>query len=293
MKNDPKTFKFPFKMSHVAVLFAVAITFLAGASLVATYYRDVVHVENQTLLRVISKLDLDLEENNLPTWYQSMTLALSSFLLVTIALIRKHVGAKDAWFYTFLGAGFFYMSLDEAVSIHEHLTDILRTFTHMHGIFYFAWVVPGLLIVGTVGLLSLRALFKMQPKYRYLMMASGFVYVMGIIGLEMIGGRYYEFHLEGEKVMNMTYNVMTTTEEIFEMSGIAMFITTLLSFIQNAAFVTDEQKEVVEEPFRGSISMNELLPAPSPVINFTAVEEPSKRVRPLAQHQFANRRAVR
>lgn len=294
MNNDPKNFRFPFKISHVAVLFAIVIVTLACASLAATFYRDVLHGQDQILLKLVGKLDLDLEENNLPTWYQSMTLALSSFLLVSLALIRRHVGARDVWFWTVLAVGFLYMSADEAVSIHEHLTDILRTFTHMHGIFYFAWVVPGLAVVGTVGLLSLNALYRMPSKYRYLLMASGFIYVMGIIGLEMIGGKYYEFHLEGEQTMNMTYNLITTVEEVFEMSGIAMFITTLLSFIQNIALTAPmPADERAGESVGGRIPTEQMLPAPALAMNLTAAESSVERVRPLLQHQFVNRGAVR
>lgn len=295
MNSNGQNFKLPFKTAHVASAFAFVIVSLVTASLVSTYYRDVMGGQSEFLLDLVKKFDLDLEANNIPTWYQSMTLALTSFLLITIALIRKHVGAKDAWFFTMLGAGFIYMSMDEAVSIHEHMTDILRHFVSLSGIFYFAWVVPGLLIVATVGVLSLRTLFKMTPKYRYLMMASGFIYLMGAIGIEMLGGRYYEHHLEGLDASNMTYNVITGIEETFEMSGIAMFITTLLSFIRNEAFAVSGEavEEGGEEPVRGSVVTNTLLPAPSLMINFASAETPSMRVTPLAQHQFSNNSGVR
>ena len=59
---------------------------------------------------------------------------------------------------------------------------------------------------------------------------SGIVYVSGAVGMEMIGAKYYEIYLETQQdAQDFGYVLLTTAEEILEMSGIALFIFSLLS----------------------------------------------------------------
>ena len=85
--------------------------------------------------------DLD-EERNIPTLYASITLLFCSVLLSIIAFARKN-GSMSA-FLQWLGlAGIFlFLSIDEAVIIHEHLIDPIRSTLNTSGFLYFAWLIP-------------------------------------------------------------------------------------------------------------------------------------------------------
>ena len=68
---------------------------LVAAGILGQYYKFFIG-DDPFLLKIVDKLDLDGESNNLPNWYQSSTLLLSSFILSIIALIKR--GEKDADF---------------------------------------------------------------------------------------------------------------------------------------------------------------------------------------------------
>ena len=167
-------------------------------------------------------------EANVPTWYQSVTLLFCSLLLAATAFVRKRNGGRYLAHWKALSIIFFCMSLDEMVRIHEMLSTPLRSAWHSEGIFHYAWVVPGLLFVSIVVLSYLRFLADLPAKQRRLFIISGMVYLAGVLGMEMIGGRYASRH----GVENMTYVLITTTEELCEMLGIVGFLYALLSYLK-------------------------------------------------------------
>jgi hypothetical protein len=60
-----------------------------------------------------------------------------------------------------------------------------------------------------------------------LFFVSGSLFVLGAIGFELIGGQHADMY----GTNNITYEIITTCEELLEMLGIALFIYTLLSFM--------------------------------------------------------------
>ncbi len=135
------SFRLPISPKKIVLIFLAVVIFLVVANLFGQYYKDA-FAGNEIVLKVIRKFNLDLEKNNVPTWYQSSTLLLSSVLLAIIALVRREAKDKDFRYWGILSAIFLYLSLDEAVSIHEQLTMPLRTAFHLEGIFYLSWVIP-------------------------------------------------------------------------------------------------------------------------------------------------------
>ena len=109
------SFRLPISPGKIALIFLAVVTFLVVANLFGQYYKDA-FAGNEIVLKVIRKFNLDLEKNNVPTWYQSSTLLLSSVLLAIIALVRREAKDKDFRYWGILSAIFLYLSLDEAVS---------------------------------------------------------------------------------------------------------------------------------------------------------------------------------
>ena len=72
-----------------------------------------------------------------------------------------------------------------------------------------------------------RFLFKLPKATRISFIIAGLIYITGLLGIEMLGGYYYELHA-GE---SLTYSLITTLEESLEMLGLILFIRALLDYL--------------------------------------------------------------
>jgi hypothetical protein len=121
------------------------------------------------------------------------------------------------------------MAIDEAWSFHEMLVDPVRGLLGHDslGMFYYAWVIPGMAGVGILALLFLGFLLRLPSSTRWSFLAAGTIYLGGAIGIEMIGGRYGEAY----GFENLTAQLMTHLEESMEMAGMIVFIFALLRYL--------------------------------------------------------------
>jgi hypothetical protein len=175
----------------------------------------------------VPQFDFD-SENNIPTYFSSFILLVSAVLLKVIALSKKI--KKDVFFksWSLLSVIFLYLSIDESASIHELLILPLRKAFKLSGIFYYSWVIAGILIVLILSIYYYKFLLDLPPKTRYQFLLAAFFFVGGAIGIEMIGGYYSYIKTEN----NLIYSVITTFEESFEMIGVIIFINSLLQYIE-------------------------------------------------------------
>jgi hypothetical protein len=119
------------------------------------------------------------------------------------------------------------MSLDEATSIHEMTTNPLRSLFETSGALYFAWVIPAMAFVAVFGILYSRFLFHLPARHSIRFLFAGSVYLLGVLGMEMVGGAYVSDH-----GYSLIYGAIATVEEILEMSGIAILILALLHYME-------------------------------------------------------------
>ncbi len=239
-------FKLPVSPKKIIFVFLAIIIGLAIANLLGQHYK-IFGGNSEFLLKIVDKFDLDLEANNLPTWFQSSTLLLCSVLLVIITFIRKSLNDIDTKFWGLMAAIFLYLSLDEAVSIHEQMTVPLRDAIGAQGILFFAWVIPATLMLMILFATVYKSVWRLSAATRRSFIVSGFIFVAGAVGMEMVGARYYEIFLEPTKAPNdFGYVILTTVEEFLEMVGIAFFIFSMLKYIESEAFlpVTVAEKSV-------------------------------------------------
>ncbi len=243
--------KLPISPKNIALILFAFVIFLVLANLFGQYYKDA-FTGNEIVLKIIRKFNLDLERNNVPTWYQSSTLVLSSFLLALITLVRREAKDADFRYWGVLAAIFLYLSLDEAVSIHEQLTMPLRTTFQLEGIFYLSWVIPAAVFLVIFFLAFLKFLLRLSSQTRNLMIKAGSIYVLGAVGVEMVGGEY--LHLTNDlptRINDFRYVLITTLEEFLEMFGIIIFIYGLLTHLfEQEEAVTAEEKSVVKKPIK-------------------------------------------
>lgn len=220
----------------VAIVLVTIVLSLTAAHVVGQYYKDFIG-SDPFLLKIVKKLDLDGESNNLPNWYQSSSLLLSSFLLAIITLIRKADESVDVRYWGFLSLTFVYLSIDELVSIHEQATMPLRQAFDLQGALYLSWVIPAAALAAVFLSLYIKFLWRLPGHTRWLLIAAGGIYLCGALGVEMIGASFLELH--EAQIMDpaatgtivFQYSLITAAEELFEMSGIVIFIYTLLTVI--------------------------------------------------------------
>lgn len=170
------------------------------------------------------------QEANFPSLYSALALGFSSYLLATIAGIRKNIKAKFANYWKALSFIFLFLALDEACSIHELLIPIMKRVMNAKGLLYFPWVIPAFILV-IIFLIAFRKFILALPtKTKTLFVLSGIVYVAGALGMETVGG-----YIADNYGYSTVYGIAASIEELLEMFGVVIFINALLHYLQSQA----------------------------------------------------------
>ena len=168
-------------------------------------------------------------EQNIPSLYSTMLLLISALLLSVIAVLKSKQRAAYAKYWALLSVGFLVMAIDEAASIHEITIRPMRNLLGGGelGIFHFAWVVPGIILVLALAVYFLKFLSHLPANTRSGFLLAAALFIGGSIGFELIGGRYAELH----GTQSLFYSLIVTVEESLEMAGVIVFIRALLVYI--------------------------------------------------------------
>ena len=207
---------------QIITVFIVIVLLLTVASLMGQYYKFF-GGRDRDLVRLF---DLD-GEWNIPTAYQGFSLLICSLLIASIGIVKQRVADEFYLHWIVLSVMFFGMAVDEIVQIHEQLNQPLRLVLNAKGALHYAWVIPGSGCVIALGLFYRRFILGLGGRTRRLFIASGILYVLGAIGVEMIGGGYVD---RGGN-QTFTYALITNCEELLEMVGILVFMYALMSYI--------------------------------------------------------------
>ena len=200
----------------------VILLFLNILGLISKFYFGHDHVYG-----LVSLFDFDTEQN-IPTFYSATAILCSSLLLFFITFTHKSNGCRYLGWMG-LAVIFLFLSIDEISSIHERLTKLVRAFLDTSGLLFSAWVIPYGLVVIIFVAAYLRFLIRLPKNIMFLFVLSGMIFVLGAIGLELLEGNHYELYGSAD----VTFAVFYTIEEFMEMLGIALFIYTLLSYIES------------------------------------------------------------
>lgn len=212
----------PYKAALSIASVALALIIISTIGQVAKYFFGI-HLPATNLFYLDN-------EFNIPAIFSGLILLLSALILTFIFYLEKKL--PNAKYWLILACGFYFMSLDEVISIHERLNEPVSTLIHdFGGVFTFAWVLPYLIIAIFMALFFFKFMLSLPNKSRINFIIAGSVYLLGAIGLEMIGGDYYGAHVTKETI---AYATFVTIEESLEMFGISFFIFSLLQYIQLA-----------------------------------------------------------
>ena len=216
--------------SRVTRVLAVVVLAMLLASIAGQYFEYLVGNDRFAIANKLIRLfDVD-RERNIPTWYSSAALLLCSALLAKIAVAKRRAGSGYVLHWAALSAIFLLVAFDEAASYHEAISHRLRDAFQMRGYLYFSWVVPGAAFAAVIGLAYLRFIARLPSRTRLLFVVAGALYLVGVLAMEALGGRYAELY-----GIDLRYKMLTTIEEAFEMVGIIAFIHALTSYVGSPA----------------------------------------------------------
>lgn len=175
----------------------------------------------ETALQGLRMLALD-GERNLGTWYSSILMVFIAGL--SYVFFRIEAKGLDRARWQLLTALFLYLSVDESLSIHEIFSDAIRDRFELGGILYFAWVIPGILIVAALAVCFSSFVLRQPRPVNLWMATSASLYVGGALGLELVGGYSGDSFGFG----SARYIVGALAEEVLELAGLTVFAIALL-----------------------------------------------------------------
>lgn len=217
------------------LLISVAVL-LAGLSIVVSFYETWAASPNTRSdnpnLGFSKLFDLRKEES-IATWYSSFLLLLCSALLALIFASKKQERGRYVRHWMGLSIVFLYLSVDESSTIHEKLGPVTRTFLGYlglkpGGLLSHAWVIPAGALVLVFVLAYARFFLCLPSKQKLLFFVSGFLYVGGALGVEMLNGLLISVYGRQQGVPAL---ILPTFEESLEIAGIVVFAYALLSYI--------------------------------------------------------------
>lgn len=213
------------KPSTVARILGAVACFLVLASIGGQFSKFV--LGHGTLKGFVDLFNVDLEKN-IPTFFSVLLLLFTSLLLALITLINRKKRTAHVLKWAILSSGFMFLAYDEAFQVHEKLIKPIRVLLGGEnlGVFYFAWVIPGIAVVLVLALFFLRFMLHLPTKTRLRFLVAVILFIGGAIGIELIGGSYAE--LNGTQ--NLMYSIIVTIEESLEMGGLIVFIWALLRY---------------------------------------------------------------
>lgn len=213
---------------QVVKLLVCIVLCLLFADVVTQYSRF--YLPSTIIAKLAPLFDLNAEAT-IPAWYQSATLLLCALVLTLISWIKQKARARYRVHWWMLAFIFFYLSMDESAGLHERMTGPIRALLGVSGIFYYAWVIPAMLLVCGFAVVYLPFFLHLPARIRWLLLLATTYYIGGAVGMEMLNG-YYAATAGTE---NFTYELMTTVEESGEMAGVIVLMYALLTYLHEDA----------------------------------------------------------
>jgi hypothetical protein len=188
-------------------------------------------------------------ELNFPTWYSALMISFCAVLLKIIATGKKQQGDRYTKDWQLLSLIFWFLAIDEIVSIHEILIiPEVSQALHLPWFLHSAWVIPGMIFVAWFARRYSKFVRHLPAKSRLHFIFAACIYVGGALIMEMIGS----YFAESLSQQNIIYALTTSVEECLEMTGIVMLIYSLLYYLGQWAHQLDLQIDILEPSVMGN-----------------------------------------
>lgn len=228
--NETEITPISLKPAMIAKILGVAAFALMTVSVVSEVAYFLSGNSSAFFQKLVKAFSVDLELN-VPNFFSTLILLCASALLWFITILKRKQKDSYVWHWAILAGGFLFMAFDEIVSAHEKLIEPMQAMLGREnlGVLYFAWVVPVGFIVLFLAGIFFRFWLNLPSKPRISFLIAGLLYVGGAIGMELVGGKYFEAH-GGD---NLVYIGLTAIEESLELAGVIVFIWALLEYISD------------------------------------------------------------
>ena len=199
---------------------------IAALLIMINIVAGVAHVLGGNRYYVLARLFILDAENNIPTYFSTLLLLAAGLLLATIAANRTQEASHYSRHWRALSVIFVILAFDEAVSLHEMLNFPIRQLLGVNGLLFFGFAVVAIPMVVVLAIIYAKFLIQLPSQTRLIFVLAAVLYLGGQIGVEMLGGAYFE----SNGSTTAAYLLITTVEESLEMSGIILFIYGLLIY---------------------------------------------------------------
>jgi hypothetical protein len=182
-------------------------------------------------------------ELNFPTWFSALMICFCAILFRIIATGKKQQGDRYTKDWKLLSLIFYWLAIDEIVSIHEiFIIPEVSQALHLPWFLYSAWVIPGMIFVAWFARRYSKFVRHLPSKSRLHFVLAACLYVGGALIMEMIGS----YIAKSLSQQNIIYALSTSVEEFLEMTGIVMLIYSLLYYLGQWAHQLDLQIDILE-----------------------------------------------
>ncbi len=179
-------------------------------------------------------------EKNLPTYFSTILLLFASCLLIIIYYVKKNFHDKYRFHWGLLALIFLFLSMDEILELHEQLSEPMQKLVNVlpGSLNFWGWIIPYSILVVIFAAYYLAFFFSLDKKMRIYFSVSASLYITGAIVFELIEGIYYTTQMANYDPFSYIHNnipffIMVTIEEILEMSGVILFIYSLIEYIKS------------------------------------------------------------
>ena len=204
------------------ILISIVIIFIFFQFLITLFNYQIYENGTTQIIKKILNNYFNLDaEHNITSWFSTILLASAGISLFIIRHIETTLSLKKYW--TILGITFFYLSIDENISLHERSNDMTKQIFEsynikLQGIFYFSWVIPASICVVVLFILLIPFLLNINSKIRNIFIFSGFIFILGAVVCESICAYA---HVNS---MYLLYECIMPLEEALEMLGVIFFL---------------------------------------------------------------------
>ena len=186
-------------------------------------------------------------ELNFPTWYSALMLGFCAILLKIIALGKKQQGDRYTKDWQLLSVIFWWLAIDEVLSIHEILiipevSEALNLPWFLHSM----WVIPGVVFVVWFAKRYAKFVRHLPSDSKRHFIIAACTYIGGALIMEMLGSHF----AESIGQQHIVYALIATGEELLEMIGIVLFIRALLHYLNRWAKRLNLQIDILDSDWR-------------------------------------------
>jgi len=182
---------------------------------------------------VISMKDLLFPnaETNLFSWYSATILAAVAVgFAVHAGAVRR--GDRRFWPFVVLAGTALLLSADEAAMLHERL-DGLAAWLGLSLSWGYQWIIIGVPIAILAGVVLLWLARSLDPVLRKRLVVAGFVFLLGAIGGEVLGGMITKVEVGlSNDISYLAHSAAILIEETLEVCGALLALGAVLKHLQ-------------------------------------------------------------